>query len=258
MMVPSLSSLSLNETGGKFEKELKERQEKLRRAAAARAKAEKAAQKKVTKPAAKPPKATPPKPAPVTPGAGPSSQPPPRELSEFEESPPRDVPPKSMEAILKEILERQQAELRQVQPTPPVAPPSPYIPGPEDEDSPYNPPREWTPTQKDDFWIKFQEQKEANRVAQEKREKKLEQRMAKIQEEVDEHRKKSGVMTLEEQKQAARDRRMRERKNLTPVKGPDAEDLEREMELFGFELPPPLMPRVRKNANVSAKSDAPH
>jgi hypothetical protein len=242
-MLPLLSNLSLNDTGGKsFASELKERQKAAKKAAAAFLKERgDGVQKQPAKP--KPASTPSSKPSKSAGGSSDPIPPVPRDepydpLKEYipSPSPPREVDPRSMQQVLADILRKQKESMK---PRPPAAPPSPYVPMPSDQDSPIREVRESTPEEKRRFWLMFQEEKranEANAAAVERRKQEMEEKAV---EELKESREKSGVLTLEERKKAAREARERERAGQEPVRGPDAEELEAEM--FDFSLPPPAL-----------------
>ena len=241
-MLPLLSTLSLNDTGGKsFAAELKERQAAAKKAAAAFKQRGDGVQKQPSKP--KPASKPASKPSKSAGGSSDPLPPVPRDapydpLKEYipSPSPPREVDPRSMQQVLADILRKQEQSMK---PRPPAAPPSPYVPNPSDEDSPIRDVPERTKEEKLRFWLNFQQAKRANAekaAAMERRKSEMEEKAA---EELKELREKSGVLTLEERKKAAREARERERAGQEPVRGPDANDLEDEM--FNFRLPPPAL-----------------
>ena len=211
LLLPVLSKLSVNDTAGplKFSKEIRERQKVLKNQAAARARAAAAA----AAAAAPPP---PPPPPPAAAAAAAAGPPPPRSRSTSPFVYP--ISPARAPAAPAAPIDETSDDLEGDSPLP--------VRGPKKEGQ-------------SDLWKMFQ----AERRAQIAKNEAIERRRNRMEEEatreIEEAREASGVVSIEEQKDAARQERARERNAGDHVQNPDGRELQ--SELFGeqeFYLPP--------------------
>jgi hypothetical protein len=230
--LPNLSSLSLVETEGEFEKLIKKRKEAAKKAAREAAKAVADAASK----AARGTKKTKPRAAdgPQQPSQPSQPKQPKRPIpdwDEVEEMPQNPVPKMTSDEFWKQKLEAAQKPPDRPKPQPG----SPFEHDPRNYDSP--PREELPPKMRQSFWDNFFRELAAKATKQEAEKARREKAEQDAKAEVERAQNSAGVKTMEQKRLEERERRQRENAAVPGVRGPEAEDLEREMRDYPFALP---------------------